>query len=126
MNFLKACVYNYFWHNDDDPISDNIDIDGKLQTLDFINCYFSNYNSSTTPSEVAQICVNDIFQVDTWPLIDVCARTSPGEILYAALREKVDALSPSLTYTPWVTIEKTHRSDAESNLTNSVCDSYTV
>jgi hypothetical protein len=126
MNFLKACVYSYFWHNDDDPISDNIDINGRLQTLDFINCYFSNYNSSTIPPQVAERCINDIFEVDTWPMIDVCARTSAGEGLYAALKEKVDALSPSLTYTPWVTIENIHRPDAESDLVNAVCSSYNV
>jgi hypothetical protein len=59
-------------------------------------------------------------------MIDVCARTSAGEGLYAALKAKVDALSPPLTYTPWVTIENTHRPDAESDLVNSVCDSYNV
>jgi hypothetical protein len=59
-------------------------------------------------------------------MIDVCARTSAGEGLYAALKAKVDALSPALTYTPWVTIENTHKPDAESDLVNSVCDSYNV
>ncbi len=59
-------------------------------------------------------------------MIDVCARTSAGEGLYAALKAKVEALSPALTYTPWVTIENTHRPDAESDLLNSICVAYNV
>jgi hypothetical protein len=59
---------------------------------------------------------------ETWPKIDIWALTSTGQEIYAELKKKVDALSPALTYTPWVKIESIHRSDAESNLLNPVCD----
>jgi hypothetical protein len=63
---------------------------------------------------------------DWWPIIDVCARTKAGEELYARLEDKVDALLPPLTYTPWITINGTHSRAAELHLTRAVCDAYTV
>jgi interferon gamma-inducible protein 30 len=90
-----------------------------------VNCYFSSSFWPNNPSSAGQQCVDEIFG-DLWPTIDVCARTKVGEELYARLQDKVDALLPPLTYTPWITINGKHSRAAELHLTRAVCDAYTV
>ena len=102
-----------------------MDIDGKLQTLDFVNCYFSHPNWTTSAATAGEQCVNQIF-TDMWPSIDTCAHTDEGSTLLLANKAKVDALSPSLEYTPWVTVNSVHSTEAETNLGNAVCNTYNV
>jgi hypothetical protein len=90
-----------------------------------VKCYFSSSLWPNNPSSAGEQCVNDIFG-DIWRTIDVCARTKVGEELYARLQDKVDALLPPLTYTPWITINGKHSRAAELHLTRAVCDAYTV
>jgi len=118
-------VYSYYWHNDDDPISDNMDINGRLQTLDFINCYYKNSYWPSDPYRAAEQCINNIW-IDMWPRIDQCVQSPEGMALYAQLQDKVNELFPPLTYTPWITINGKHSRPVELHLTRAVCDAYTV
>ena len=121
----KACVYEYYWHNDDDPISENQDYDGKLQTLDFIKCYFTNANWPSDPWEAGAQCVEPIFG-DEWVTIDNCVRFGEIDGFFASLEDKVKALSPPLYYTPWITVNDRHSRAAEQHFTRVICDAFTV
>ena len=118
-------MYERYWHNDDDPISDNMDIDGRLQTLDFIKCYFSNDNWQNDSYTAAEQSVTQIYG-DIWQDINLCVKSGEIDGIFAKLKEKVEALSPPLTYTPWITVNKNHSTEAEDSLLSAVCDTYSV
>ena len=122
---MKACVYEFFWHNDDDPISDNIDIDGRLQTLDFLNCYFQNEFWQNDPFRAGEQCINQIF-IDMWPSVDDCVRSGEADAILAGFADKVSALTPPLLYTPWITLNGKHNKATENHFTRAICDAYTV
>ncbi len=103
----------------------NQEFDGRLQTLNFMNCYFSSGFWPNDPLFASQQCVNEIFG-DIWPTIDFCSRSKEGEELYARLRVKVDALIPPMISTPWITINGKYSFAAHYNLKRAICDAFTV
>ncbi|CAG2179271.1 unnamed protein product, partial [Oppiella nova] len=103
------------------PIGDNIDYDGKLQTLLFINCYFSHESWPSDPIKAGEQCVNQVF-VDEWTQINECVQLD--DAYFAQQQEKVAALIPPLRYTPWIIIEGKHSQASEVHLSRAVCDSY--
>jgi len=106
-----------------DFISDNMDITGGLQYLDFINCYFTNSYWPSDPSRAAEQCINNI---NMWRTIEYLVQSPVGIAFYAEFQNIVNKLFPPLTYTPWITINGKHSRPAELHLTRAVCDAYTV
>ena len=102
-----------------------MDIDGRLLTLDFIKCYFTNENWTNDPFRAGEVCVNQIF-IDEWRIIEQCVVSGEIDGIFAQLGDKVEALSPPLLYTPWITLNGKHSKATEQHFTRAVCDAYTV
>jgi len=126
-NLIHACIYNQFFHADDDPVSDNQDqreYDGKVEVIEFINCYFTSAKYATKPVDAAEECVEIIFGDDV-SSVRQCTHTNMGIYLLLDFKEKkVDTLLPHLTYTPWMTVNGKHSYSIEHHIQREVCDAY--
>src|SRR5699024_733765 len=61
-NLIHACLYGQFYHNDDDPVSDNMEeYDGKLQFIEYLHCYFANPKYPGQNVDAAEECAEQIF-----------------------------------------------------------------
>lgn len=127
VNLIHACLYNQYYHNDDDPISDNIEqYDGKLQFIEFLYCYFKNPNYPASVVDAATQCIEKIFTDDYSTIIN-CAHESIGQnILLKFQEEKVLTLLPHMTYVPWITVNGLHSYSMEHHIQRTVCDKYIV
>lgn len=125
VNLIHACLYNQYYHNDDDPISDNIEqYDGKLQFIEFLYCYFKNPNYPASVVDAATQCIEKIFTDDYSTIIN-CAHESIGQnILLKFQEEKVLTLLPHMTYVPWITVNGLHSYSMEHHIQRTVCDKY--
>ncbi|KAH7646648.1 hypothetical protein HUG17_2186 [Dermatophagoides farinae] len=117
---IHACVVDTFSNN-----STHAAIDGQLQVIKFIDCYFSKFVPNLDFASIAEGCVESIFHTDSWSSILNCAKSNQSIDSLKEYNDKfVSKLLPKIAYVPWITIQNHHSYDAENHFIRTICDSY--
>jgi hypothetical protein len=114
-NVIESCALDKIDHQD-----------VQFQYIDCIDHSDSTKDASKVDMECAHII--GLFQ-DTIREIEICAATAEGHLLAHNMVLKSDAVSPVISYYPWVQANGIHDGDAErevwSSLFKYVCKAYT-
>jgi hypothetical protein len=114
-NVIESCALDKIDHQD-----------VQFQYIECIDHSDSTKDASKVDMECAHII--GLFQ-DTIREIEICAATAEGHVLAHNMVLKSDAVSPAISYYPWVHVNGIHEFDAENEVWKSlfqyVCKSYT-
>ena len=124
-NLVHACLYDIYVNNDSISINDENEYDGKLQYIQFLNCYFGSALYPWKNIDAAEACIEEIFN-DIWSTVNECAHSNLGIQIVLQLQDKVSQLLPEPTYTPWIMVNGLHNYAVENHFERTICDAYTV